>query len=407
MRFCFIFRYLGMGGTETLMIRMSRWLIEHGHQVTVLSPESGSIQDSFPAETDWVISARLYNGALNKGRKQLQNLYEAISAVGDVDVLYCFSNDALWIAAGLINVSPRPMRCLAGVYVQRGYAIGPRVQGIPWLASLTFPAERLFQQHLPPTCRLYMNDAVKEYLERVNQVEVPGIIWPLPVDGAKYRAIERSPESGKIVSVGRLARMKEYNLWMIDVVAQLRSEGVDATWDVYGDGPLRPRMEEQIRSRQLESAIVLKGNVPYEKLGDAFRKAKVFVGMGTTLIEAGIAGVPAVVARAFASEATTYGYLHDLPGYTCGEPVDLPLRSVKDVVKATLCADNAQYDQIVNAGKRHAHRFDLDVLMPEFVKIVERSPSFEELWRPSYYYICSRMYDAVTRWYRSHFRRSA
>jgi glycosyltransferase involved in cell wall biosynthesis len=400
MRFCLAFCYLGMGGTETLMIRMSRWLLAHGHRVTVLTPEDSSMRTAFPSGVEFAIDRWRYRAALFGGFRPAQDLFQSTLRGEPVDVFHCFSPDALWIAAALVNIQPKPSRCVAGVYVPRGYVIGPRVFACPTLASFAYPAEVLFQKHLPQQSRFYMNEAVKQALERLNPSPVPGVIWPLPVDGTPYQALRRAPEKGTVISVGRLARMKEYNLWMIDVVDQLVREGLQVRWEVYGDGPLRQPMEEQIRARRLEDLIELKGTIPYERLPEAFSRAHCFVGMGTTLIEAGFAGVPSVVARSFDTTGLTYGFLHDLPEYSCGEQVDQPLKPAKDVVRQVLTASDTEYDRLSTAERDHAGRFDLGRLMPYYMELVEAIPPTNHLWRPAHRYGTAVAYQSAVQVYR-------
>ena len=88
--------------------------------------------------------------------------------------------------------------------------------------------------------------------------------------------------------------MKEYNLYMVDIVHRLRAKGLAVEWSVYGEGSLRSSIEARIAELNLENTIVLKGALPYERFGEAMQSAYVFVGMGTSIIEAGLCQVPGV-----------------------------------------------------------------------------------------------------------------
>src|SRR5690606_16390596 len=116
--------------------------------------------------------------------------------------------------------------------------------------------------------------------------------WPLPVDSDHFIPADRRPIWGKIVSIGRLSEMKEYNFYMIEVVAELIRRGYDVTWTVYGAGEFEEVMRTMIRERNLEGVIALAGPMPYERCRQVLSDAYVFVGMGTTIVEAAMFGVP-------------------------------------------------------------------------------------------------------------------
>lgn len=399
MNICFIFPYLQMGGCETLLIRMSRWLIDKGHRVTVLTRHDGMMASAFPQGARVVVDQRRYETVLYGGATAANSMLAWAFQGEHVDVFYALTPDALWVAAALVNAQSESSKCLAGVYRPGSFVPGTRLLGRPRMTAYCYPAEFLFQNHLPPCCRLYMNEAVKELLESHVRAQVPGVIWPLPVDGTPYRTLSRNPEPGLIVSVGQLVPAKEYNLWMINVIDQLVSDGYDVRWEVYGDGVYRDQMAEQIRATHLEDRIALKGTLPYEQLGQTLSRAHVFVGMGTSLIEAGYAGVPAVVATGFDLTGMSYGFLHDLPEYACGEPVDRPQRPVVDIIKQVLAANDDEYARLATADREHAKRFDLHDLMTRFMDILKAAPLVERLWRPTLNSVCASAYGSAVRAY--------
>ncbi len=50
-----------------------------------------------------------------------------------------------------------------------------------------------------------------------------GLLWPLPIDTGEFgrRRAQAEMRGARLVSVGRLSPMKEYNLYMIDIVKEL------------------------------------------------------------------------------------------------------------------------------------------------------------------------------------------
>lgn len=391
MHFCFVFRSLEMGGIQTLMARMARWLVAMDHSVTIFAAEGGSICGELPSAAQVVVNRAFYE-SLRVGGKNAAGDFLRRFVGRVVDVFYCFSAEAIWVAAGLLNAQGRPARCLGGVYGPSDYGIGPAVSAYPRVAALCYPESHLFFYKLPESCRIYMNAAIRDQVHPKAGVPVRGKIWPLPVDGRRFSELPRRPEQGLVVSVGRLAPMKEYNLWMIDVVGGLRKTGLNVRWDVYGDGPYRSEMEARIRVAGLQEQIQLKGEIRYENLGEAFSHAQVFVGMGTALIEAGFAGLPSIAATVYEHRGMSYGFLHELPDYACGEKIAKPVKPVADLIRLVCGLSSGDYERLATSQRNHAARFDMSQLMEKFLGIVSEAPQFQNIPRNAWRLPVARVY---------------
>jgi len=402
MQFCFIFHCLEMGGIQTLMMRMAQWLINQGHRVIIIAAEDGSMRRQLPTSVQVIVDKAWYAMLLKGGRAASNRFLQTFLARQHVDVFYCFSDETIWLAAGLLNAQKKPSRCLGGVYGLYDYGIGPAVIGYPKLAELVYPESYLFLHHLPETSRIYMSSALQKHLQSKSDVPVGGRIWPLPVDGSRFSGLRRQPEPGLIVSVGRLAPMKDYNLCMVDVIAELRGQGLDVRWDVYGDGPYRQEMEVRIRTHGLQDYVRLMGEIKYEDLGEAFSRAYLFVGMGTALIEAGFAGIPSIVAIAFEPQSVTYGFLHELPEYTCGEPVSQPVKPMALLIRQVCALSSSGYEQLAKKQRLHAARFDLPHLMGKFLELVEQAPPIARIWRPQWRRPVAMLYRRLRNFRHSH-----
>src|SRR5690606_13297137 len=95
---------------------------------------------------------------------------------------------------------------------------------------------RNYLRNIPCSGRVFCGVEEIEELEIIHRQT--GHLWPIPIEARGRAVLQRSAARGKIVSVGRLAPMKEYNLAMVDVVRELCAKGHNVTWTVYGSGPL-------------------------------------------------------------------------------------------------------------------------------------------------------------------------
>ncbi|MFJ4036764.1 glycosyltransferase [Microbacterium sp. NPDC090007] len=124
------------------------------------------------------------------------------------------------------------------------------------------------------------------------------------IDLPRFPFVARGRREGplRLLAVGRLVEKKGFSL-LIDAVARLRSEGVDATVDIVGDGELA----EPLRRRAAGSAAVrFLGPLPQDEVAVRLRHADVFVapclvgadgnadGLPTVLLEAMASGIPCV-----------------------------------------------------------------------------------------------------------------
>ena len=168
--------------------------------------------------------------------------------------------------------------------------------------------------------------------------------------------------------------MKEYNLYMIDVVKELIRRGHDVTWSVYGEGPYEAEMRQRIKQEGLESVISLEGTVPYERFWQVLQDAYVFVGMGTAILEAALFGVPNVGAIGYERQGLTFGPSHRLPSGSIGQlSVNPPRLKVVDEIERILKFNSTEYDAEQDAVCRHVQVHTMEQSMTRFLELVRQA----------------------------------
>lgn len=106
-------------------------------------------------------------------------------------------------------------------------------------------------------------------------------------------------KSKKIVSVGRLEKVKGYDL-LIKVAQNVYKAHSDWHWDIYGDGTYREKIENWIKENKLEDFITLKGNVNNLSKLNIYKNYSMYVmtsyyeGFSLTLLEAQSSKLPIV-----------------------------------------------------------------------------------------------------------------
>ena len=115
----------------------------------------------------------------------------------------------------------------------------------------------------------------------------------------EYHPISPIEKNGvvKLVAVGRLTHQKNYPM-LIDAIRLLVDDGVKVHLAIFGEGPLKARLQEKIDKNNLSSVISLSGfsNDPRK----IYHKRNIFIlssdyeGFGLVLAEAMLTGLPCI-----------------------------------------------------------------------------------------------------------------
>ena len=117
-----------------------------------------------------------------------------------------------------------------------------------------------------------------------------------PVNETFY-GVKRSDTPRNIVTVGRFYPQKNHKL-LIDAFARIADEFPEENLIIYGEGPLREEMENQISAFSLKGRVFLPGSTSH--VPEVLSEAKLFVlssdfeGMPNALMEAMAVGVPVI-----------------------------------------------------------------------------------------------------------------
>ena len=384
MHYLFIYSSPGiLGGIETLIVRMSRWLIREGNHVTLLAKKVEDWKHLLPREV------RVF--ALGEEYAQLYYSLHARKicrecGVSAPDVIKSFDVQSSWIACQLASLFGNRCKVIAGNYNPFVFRDFSAASWPSWeRPSLLFWN---FFDCIPPSARLFCSQDQLDELHALYRQT--GILWPLPIDAEEFLPAVRHPKPGKIVSVGRLSPMKEYNFYMIDVVKRLIDKGRAVTWSVYGKGEFEEPMRERIRQHKLEHAITLEGEVPYNRFWQVLADASVFVGMGTAIFEAALFKVPNVTACPFDLKGLTWGPVHRFPRGSLG-PADfaLPCLKVVDEIERILELSPAEYRAEAEAVYRHVKDHEIHASMQRFLEVVRNAePVALKPWRYFSNYLC-------------------
>jgi glycosyltransferase involved in cell wall biosynthesis len=307
---CYIWPLNNVGGIETLIYRHGLWLKERGFAASLITCV-GAMDSAYAKAFDQIIS--LASHELDLSCLTDEEFAEVIETVaqrlgGHAPFHFIFFNHlGAYIASRLAE---RFEGSRTTLYILEDRILGPeRLEFVDQMNNAGMV--------------ITMNDACAAGHRELYgyQLEPAPEVIPLAVDLAQRMNV--TARGGvSLLAVARLHPMKEYVFGLIEAVAVLREEGYkELTLTVVGDGPLRTRLVALVRARGLESHVRFAGTVAPAELPRYYTEADIFVGMGTTLLEASSLGLASVVAIGHCPEFKSPGFFSDTSGYYVGEAI--------------------------------------------------------------------------------------
>jgi 1,2-diacylglycerol 3-alpha-glucosyltransferase len=190
-------------------------------------------------------------------------------------------------------------------------------------------------------------------------------ILPIGVNISSEAVLQDYSKSRKIVSIGNLYEFKQYNQLIINLMPQLLKIDSRFTYEIYGDGPFRPQLEELILKLNLKN-VFLKGQFKYELLNQTLKDTFLFVGSGTAIIEAASLYIPSMVGIESVKAPITYGYLSDVHDLTYNEYV--PTRKTEPMLnKITFILDEVNWKKVASNCRKKTEEFSISKTYQGFV----------------------------------------
>ncbi|MEP7254553.1 MAG: hypothetical protein ABI666_02200 [Ferruginibacter sp.] len=123
----------------------------------------------------------------------------------------------------------------------------------------------------------------------------------------------RNGKGIKIVTIGRLVDFKVCTIIaMINAIEKIvANEGLDITYDIYGNGPSQEILGRRITISPIKDKIKLHSFVPKEEYLQTVIQYDLFFGMAGALILAASAGVPSLIAIQEEEREISYGFISD------------------------------------------------------------------------------------------------
>lgn len=373
----FIHGSLSMGGIETFYVRMAKERHKMGQttRILLLTPRSRSNAELlaeaykyadiyFLSEISmlpvWVTEKIPYHLSLlvPLDKKKVLEVVEESSHI------HVSGGFGAYMALRLLKLTRLKIPITIGLYHSLEFSWGEGK--LPFYECKN---RELFFKIIPKKNIVFFNEAMIDfYGEDFSNVN----LFPIGVidqkDGIK-KIIINNDEKLVLGSVGRLVEFKSYNLWMLDVVSSLKDAGVDVSYLVYGDGPLKGEMQRKIDGLGISEQVILKGTLDYSDFPGAVSVFDVFVGSGTAIVEAASLGVPSIIGVENENAPLTYGFLSDIPGFSYNEGGLYKLHPVLNVLENFLKLNVEEKNFLCHEHIKKAEVFSISICNENFNSI--------------------------------------
>jgi len=336
----FIYRVLPMGGIETFFVRMAKERHRKNLKTSILllSDPKESNQELLNEMRKYATVLFYYDlfyriPVVSKYFPLLapMNKKRVVQLFNEVNQIHAFVGMHALLGQRLSSIANVVVPITIGFYHYIVYIWGGQN-----VAHHDKVSRKFVFNFLPKEALLFFSEGNRDFHSKHKQLDFsPSQVFRLGVVDKKPINISGELTAIlKVVAVGRLVEFKTYNLYMLDVIHQLKSQGVFVQFDIYGEGPLRGEMQVRIKELDLQDAVFLKGNLDYSLFDDTLSNYDLFVGSGTAIIQAASLGIPSIVGVENMLEPKTYGYFSDV--HTCEynlKGLNLPLISVQELIE--------------------------------------------------------------------------
>lgn len=290
-RVCFIVPSSGLGGTETLVIRQSRWMRRHQIRTAIIT-RSGDMDGEYRAAFDEVFvlnDEEVDPGSLlmDEWHRMVDRLAAGLRRFGGWHFM-AFGKDGIFLSSEL---SARIPGCSTSVYLVDDLQYGP--SRLDYIEEMS--RHGLF---------IAMNEeCLSAHRLKFGYELASAQTIPLPMNISADATASGGGPRLRVLTVARLVRQKGYVEGLIRAVARLvRKAGLDVELCVVGEGPLMTRLRWVAWRLGVADRVRFVGSIAYADLPAFYDSADVYVGMGTTVLEAASRGVPCLIAEAYTHE---------------------------------------------------------------------------------------------------------
>jgi len=310
------------GGTGTLSIRIGTWLVSKGYEVVYICQE---INDANNARTMESKGIKVHCWSL---KETINNIYRVYGK----NRRYSFLTFSLLEFAFVEKFRKRLIVSRSILYIvhSSGLLIGSGIEFQLAKRLLRDAYGRIIQVLSSNNNIIFMDEKSIETTENYYKIKIQNskqklLRLPMCVNEFRPEKINKKHNLGcfRILTICRAEfPFKGYVMGLVKDFERLCLKHENLRLTIVSFGEKEKELREYIQSLEdkIKEKIELIGQTPYEELGEFFEKSHLYIGMGTTLLDAANNGLPAITVKSYTYESFSSGFLHQNPHMLSADP---------------------------------------------------------------------------------------
>lgn len=368
-----IFTYTNfiLGGAETLILRMSEWFMNNNTKVYIIC---NSIDDLLKNEYEEK-NLKIY---ISNKKKDILSLIFKKELDKKIIVVNFFFEE--YLNCEQLRKKHQFYNFFYVVHPHRTIVGKKLPNHISNVCKRIY--KKMFIQMYEKENIIYMDEECIKIMEDYYSLNLPKaykniVRLPIKVQDVK------TPSKNKKFNILTISRFdfpfKGYILGLIEDFAFLAKQNPEIILTIIGDGKDKDKVIKKIEEldKNIQKKIYLIGNVPYSELNTSFASASVYIGMGTTLLDASNMKLPVIPVLGYTYQNFSSGFFYKMPNFLGTDFNNYNSIAIKslDLIKDIISMDNNQYQNLCEKNyKEFCKVYNIDKIMPLFLANSTTSP---------------------------------
>jgi hypothetical protein len=384
----FCYPNIVMGGTETLILRLMRWYIAHEYRAILLTldkiTDDAILRDLSDIDGECYVYDRKKRYFYTDIGKKL-----SFTPIESVTVMTFFIDDFL-IFYRYISYTKYHCQFKYRIYCVHSvssFALSKKLKRLstimrPFICSLVNHKILIFMDE-------YSRDACIKFY-KINDMTLNFEIVRLPIEIHKNTISKPKTDKIKILSIARFDfPFKGYILGLIDMFKTLAFSSNNITLTIIGYGKGEDAVNQKLIALPIEiqNRIKILDKIPYSEIATYIDQCDLFVGMGTTALDAADRNKICIVPVAYQENDLATGFFHD--DYTTLGSSLTANRHFPELISQILSIENKIFIEKEDLSKSLlVKHYDIDKIAPLFIaEEFYRFSSFEKVCLAVCYYL--------------------
>lgn len=365
----FVYKELQSGGVETLIARVQKWFSKHTTAYIYCSKITGSFEEYLQREK---VNYKIVNKKI---------FAVLIKDASNLDTIYCFTFQDYLKLILLKRICNKKVTIV--LYVLHDLLLTlQRLKNYKWLElaakSIIKPVvKRGMENHSIIFMEYEGVNITREYYGILDNVSRK-LVFPLPLEVDEFdiseaeRKIQKRREQFTILAIARADfPFKGYLLGLVDTFEKLAKEYDFLELTIISHGRNIELLSNKINrlDTSIKNRVKLIAEVPYDALNLYYRSAHLYVGMGTTLIEAAKNAVVSLVSKCYSNELYCHPLLfNENPMYLGGLNQDEFIDGITALKRILEMDDNTYRKCMLESREQMIKNYEISYVLNRMIK---------------------------------------